>query len=99
MMPWIFGALLLNTAVAFFVSSLINHRLRYEHSAIWGELGKPSFWNNSPANVWRSAKYYLFSNKYKRLSDHRFDKLVSCQQGQLFDADCAHDCLYDRHVF
>jgi hypothetical protein len=75
-MQWIFGALLLNTAAAIFVTSLINHRIRYEHVAIWSKLGRPSFLHNSPANNWRSAKYYIFSNEYKQLADTVFNNLV-----------------------
>jgi|SRR5665213_3103344 len=76
MAHWLFGALLLNTATAFFIGAMVNHRLRYEHPAIWVKLGRPSFLNNSPANAWRSANYYLFSSKYKQLSDSVFDKLA-----------------------
>ena len=75
-MWWLLSALGLNTLIGFVVGFKLNNRLRCEHSDTWIALGQPQFLNNSILNQWRSAKFYLFSEKYKQLSDPIFDKLV-----------------------
>ncbi len=32
-----------------------------------------TFFNNSPANGWRSMKFFIFSTQYKSLQDARLD--------------------------
>jgi hypothetical protein len=63
-------------AVSFIVGVAINTRLRRVHSDTWEALGRPGFWNNSGGNGFRSVKFFLLSDGYKRLSDPTLNKLA-----------------------
>jgi len=56
--------------------TLINRRIRFKHVATWEAQGRPTFWNNSAANAVRFLSFFIFSARYRALSDLAIDYLV-----------------------
>lgn len=56
--------------------TLINRRLQFKHTTVWDAQGRPTFWNNSPANNIRFVRYFVFASEYKSLSDQTLVRLV-----------------------
>jgi hypothetical protein len=69
-------SLLVVTLTTFIVGGAINERMKINHPDAWERLGRPSFWNNSPANSMRSTKFFILSRQYKLLNDPILDRYV-----------------------
>ena len=54
----------------------LNRRLRTQHAEAWDQQGRPTFWNNSPANGLKFIRFFIFSNGYRSLGDKDLDVLA-----------------------
>jgi hypothetical protein len=75
------------TVTYLIVIQTLNRRLRSCHAAQWNLLGQPWFLNNSPLIAWRIVGYYIFSDRYKRLSDPAVNRYALV--AKLLFAGCA----------
>ena len=61
------------TIIYLAVMVVINRRLKIQHPKEWNQLGRPSLWNNSPANGIRFLRFVVFSSDHKALQDPKLD--------------------------
>jgi hypothetical protein len=71
---WLFG--MVDVVIYIIIGTSIQRHIRIYHPHQWDVLGRPTFWNNSPANGIRFAKYFIFTSQYKELNDEKLHKLV-----------------------
>ncbi|HEY5347516.1 MAG TPA: hypothetical protein VIJ72_04940 [Rhizomicrobium sp.] len=78
-MAWediLFAFGIVSAVVYLVVVTLLNQHVRFRHPEIWDNLGRPTFWNNSPANNIRFFKFCLVGSSYRRLGDPVLNKYV-----------------------
>lgn len=68
--------LLGTTGASFIIGNAMNTHIRKNHSETWDQLGRPTFWNNSPANSIKAGKFFIFGEEYKRLNDEILNRYV-----------------------
>src|ERR1700742_3054095 len=73
----IFFPLAACTVVYLTLMLLMNRRLRTDFPAAWDEQGRPTLFNMSPANGIKFCRFFIFSSRYKSLSDSRLDNYAA----------------------
>ena len=66
-----------STVIYLGVCTYLNRMLRYRHPEVWQAQGRPTFWNNSPANSIRFLKYFVIGSDFKKLRDPKLNLYVA----------------------